>query len=102
AQEQSIRVNAQTVAPLQLRYLVICPWQPAQRSLPGAWGPRRALRIKAAVHERAIRDSLRHAEGVRADLEAMGVGAELLQGGEVLDLLHERFDPDGQRAGAVS
>src|ERR1019366_7848684 len=29
AQEQSIRVNAQTVAPLCLRYLVVCPWQPA-------------------------------------------------------------------------
>ena len=31
AQEQSIRTHALTVAPLALRYLVVCPWQPASR-----------------------------------------------------------------------
>src|ERR1035441_10091168 len=64
AQEQSIRVNAQTVAPLCLRYLVVCPWQTAGRSLSIGRGSRRALRVKAAVHARAIRDSLRHSDGV--------------------------------------
>ncbi len=58
AQEQSIRVTAQTVAPLRVRYFVVCPWQPAGRS---AWFAARrsrgALRVKAEVHERAIRDS---------------------------------------------
>ncbi len=48
-----------------------------------------------------MRDSLRHAEGVRSDLEAMGVPARPLDGREVLDLLHERFDPDAQRAGEL-
>src|ERR1035441_4539997 len=57
AQEQSI-----SVAPLCLRYLVVCPWQPAGRSLSIGRGSRRALRVKAAVHARAIRDSLRHSD----------------------------------------
>jgi hypothetical protein len=100
AQEQSIRTNALTVAPLHLRYLVVCPWRLAGRSLPMAPGSRRTMRVKAAAHGRAIRDSLRHCEGVRADLEAMGLTARALAGDEVLDLLHGRFDPDAQRAGA--
>ena len=81
AQEQSIRATARTVAPLQLRYLVVCPWRPAGRiTLFSRRGRRGALRVKAEVHERAIRDSLRHAEGVRADVEAMGLGRPALGG----------------------
>lgn len=101
AQEQSIRATALSVAPVRLRYLVICPWRPAGRPLLGGGASRRALRVKASVHERALRDSLRHTEGVRSDLEAMGVSARPLDGGEVLDLLHARFDPDAQRAGEL-
>src|ERR1700679_1982765 len=96
AQEQSIRTNALTVAPLHLRYLMVCPWRPPGRSLPSS---RRTLRVKAAAHQRAVRDSLRHSEGVRADLEAMGLQARPLIGEEVLDLLHGRFDPEAQRPG---
>jgi DNA helicase HerA-like ATPase len=99
AQEQSIRISAQTVAPLRLRYLVVCPWRPAGRSLSTVRGSRRALRVKAAVHERAIRDCLRHTEGVRADLEAMGLTAQPLEGREVVDLLQSRFNPEAQSAG---
>ncbi len=101
AQEQSIRATALNVAPLTLRYLVICPWRPAGRPLLSGGASRRRLRVKASVHERAMRDSLRHAEGVRSDLEAMGVPARPLDGREVLDLLHGRFDPDAQRAGEL-
>ncbi len=95
AQEQSIRLNALTVAPVQLRYLVICPWQ-AERATPL---PRGVRRVKVSNHRRSIRDCLRHSEGVRGDLEAMGVAARPLAGREVLDLLHERFDPDARRRG---
>jgi hypothetical protein len=101
AQEQSIRVNALSVAPVRLRYLVICPWQPARAALRTAGTGARARRVKAGVHDRAIRDCLRHAEGVRADLEAMSVAARPLDGREVLDVLHERFDPDAQSAGEL-
>jgi hypothetical protein len=100
AQEQSIRATAQAVAPLRLRHLVVCPWQPIGRSALRS-GSRRARRVKAAVHDRAMRDSLRHVEGVRGDLEAIGVTGRTLDGGEVLDLLHARFDPDAQSAGEL-
>ncbi len=101
AQEQSIRTHALTVAPLALRYLVVCPWQPTRPVLSFAHSSRRALRVKADAHERARRDSLRHCEGVRADLEAMGVPGRPLAGAELLDLLHRRFDPDGGLAGGL-
>jgi hypothetical protein len=101
AQEQSIRATALTVAPVSLRFLVICPWRPTGRPLLWGGGSRRTLRVKASVHERALRDSLRHAEGVRSDLEAMGVPARPLDGREVLDLLHCRFDPDARLAGEL-
>jgi hypothetical protein len=100
AQEQSIRATAQTVAPLRLHYLVVCPWLPSGRSVLRS-GSRRAQRVKASVHERAMRDSLRHLEGVRGDLEAIGLAARPLDGGEVLDLLHGRFDPGAQIAGEL-
>jgi hypothetical protein len=102
AQEQSIRNTAQTVAPLYLRYLVVCPWQPTGHGgLFAGRGSHGALRLKVEVHERAIRDSLRHLEGVRADVEAMGLGARPLAGHEVLDLLRGRFDPDAHAAGGL-
>ena len=101
AQEQSLRLHAQTVAPLELRYLVVCPWQPQRGVFAFGSKSRRALRVKADAHERARRDSLRHCEGVRADLEAMGLGGRVLGGAEVLDLLHRRFDPDAASAGGL-
>ena len=99
AQEQSIRETAQTVNPLSLRYVVVCPWQPTGLPLLRRRG--RVLRVRAEVHERAIRESLRHLDGVRADIEAMGLPARTLTGGEVLDLLHDRFDPDAQEVGVL-
>jgi DNA helicase HerA-like ATPase len=101
AQEQSIRAGAQSAAALTLRHVVICPWQPAGLGLSVLGSSRRARHVKAAVHERAIRDSLRHAEGVGTDLEATGLSARTLCGSEVLDLLHGRFDPDAQAHGQL-
>ncbi|HLB21351.1 MAG TPA: hypothetical protein VK605_04540 [Solirubrobacteraceae bacterium] len=101
AQEQSLRANALSIAPLQLRYLVICPWQTGRPSTHARRKVGRTLRVKSTVHERAMHDSLRHTEGVRGDLEAMSVSARALDGGEVLDLLHQRFDPDAHEAGEL-
>jgi DNA helicase HerA-like ATPase len=97
-QEQTIRRSAETVAPLRLRYLVVCPWQPARRALSLGVPRRGPLRITAEAHERHARDSLRHTEGIRADLEAMGLAARVLPGAEVLDLLNGRFDPGSAEA----
>jgi hypothetical protein len=100
AQEQSIRRTARTIGPLALRYLVVCPWKPTGRPAFSI-RRRRALRIRESVHLRAARDSLRHIEGVRTDLDAMGISARSLTGHEVLDLLHARFDSDAQRAAGL-
>jgi hypothetical protein len=101
AQEQSIRKTARTINPLRVRHLVVCPWQPTRRPVLGS-RHRRALHIRESVHLQAIRDSLRHTEGIRTDLDAMGLSARSLSGHEVLDLLHSRFDPeDAQSSGAL-
>ena len=100
AQEDSIRVSAKSVQPVQVRYVLVCPVTPARRrrwlSPPG----RKPVRLDAGAHERAVRDSLRHSEGIRADLQAMGLQAEPLDGGAVLDLLHARFDPASSETAA--
>lgn len=82
AAEESITAQAQSVAALSLRHLVICPWP-----------------VPAGEEERGARESLRHALGIAADLEALGLPARLLEAGELLDLLHERFDPDATNSG---
>jgi DNA helicase HerA-like ATPase len=98
AQEQSIRVSAQTVAPLALRYVVVCPWQPARSGLTLPRRTRGPRRISSELHERSVRDSLRHMQGIGADLEAMGLPARALTGAEVMDLLNARFDPESAEA----
>jgi DNA helicase HerA-like ATPase len=98
SQEQSIRRTARAINPLSLRYLIVCPWQPARRSIFHR-RRERALHVPESTHLRGARDSLRHLEGVRTDLDAMGIPARCLSGHEVLDLLHARFDPDAQRSG---
>lgn len=97
AQEQSILTAAEVVAPMRRRYLLVCPWQP--KRISGGRG--RLLRVKQRWHERALQKSLRHLQGLQGDLEAMGIAAQPLDGAAILDLLHGRFDPDAQRAGAA-
>jgi len=95
AQEQTLSHSARDVAPLSIRHIVVCPLSPPQRAT------RRRIPSKAA-HERALRDSLRHTEGVRADLESIGLAVRPLDGGQVMDLLHGRFDPDAGDGGGVA
>ncbi len=94
AHEQSIRSSAAAIAPLRVRHLVVCPWKPAQRALPRLRLGPGPVPIAAEAHERCVRDSLRHIDGIRRDLEAIGVCARTLSGLEVLDLLHGRLDPE--------
>ena len=100
AHERSIRHGAETVHPLRLRYLVVCPWRPGARPPIAGWR-REGHQAQAVAHERAARDSLRHAEGIRGDLEAAAIAARPLDGLEVLDLLAERFDPEHEANGGL-
>ena len=90
-QAQSLREHTASAAAVALRHIVICPWQPNPRRPLRRENHRRA--ISAAAHERAVRESARHTEGVRADLEAMDLHARILDGREVLDLCWARLDP---------
>ncbi|MHB8234996.1 MAG: VirB4 family type IV secretion system protein [Solirubrobacteraceae bacterium] len=101
AQEQTIRDSAAAVAPLCLRYLVICPWRANRRALAPLASRRRPLQIDAEAHERNVRESLRHSEGIRTDLEAMALPARTLSGPEVVDLLNSRFDPGSAEAWGI-
>lgn len=100
AQEQSIRKTARQIKPLRLRYLLVCPWQPGRRPM---FNGRRGgmLRVRESAHLRAVRDSLRHIEGIRTDLDAMGLSAQALSGLEVLDVLRARFDPEQELSGSL-
>ncbi len=89
AHERTLRHGAESTRPLRLSYLVVCPWRPARSQ---------AKRLGAA---RFAQESLRHTDGIRAELEAAGVDARLVPGAELLDLLAARFDPDRYERGAL-
>jgi len=92
AHERTIRKAVAASAPPRMRYLVLCPW----RARPAGWLRRDAHGEQALAGGR--RDSLRHADGVRADLEAAGLECRPLDGHDVLDLLASRFNPtDGEQ-----
>jgi hypothetical protein len=103
AQEQSLRTQSRALAAMELRYFVIVPWQPARegRSLlhPGSRsGP---LRLTPDAYERAARESARHAEGVKTDLDSIGLTTQMLDGEQVARLLWARFAPAHADAGEV-
>jgi hypothetical protein len=103
AQEQSLRTQSQALAALQLRYFVIVPWQPARvgRSLLHPTPRNGPLTLSPAAYERATRESARHTEGIRTDLESIGLSTHELDGAEVAQLLWARFAPAQADAGLL-
>ena len=101
AQEQSLRTQSQALAALELRYFVVVPWQPARegRSLLRPSSRNGPLRLSPAAYERAARESARHAEGIRTDLDSIGLSTHELDGAEVARLLWARFAPAQADAG---
>jgi len=87
-QRESVSETAARTRPLELRFLVVCPWRTGGRRLA------RRRRADRAAHERGVRDSLRHSQAICAELEALGLQTRALDGAEMLALLHERFAPD--------
>lgn len=98
AVEYSLSTHCEAVAAMTVRYVIVAPW----RVKGSRRGGRDGLSLKAMVHERAIRDSLRHTDGLRRDMDAMGLTTRPLEGSEVLDLLWSRFDPLAGNGGALS
>ena len=94
--EESLKAHCEAVAAMGLRYVIVVPWRPGRVRRTRHGG----LRLQDADYERALRDSLRHTEGIRRDLEAMRLPVRELDGREVLDLLWSRFDPDSATTGA--
>jgi hypothetical protein len=101
AQEQSLRTQSQALAALELRYFVVVPWLPAKegRSLLRLSSRNGPLRLSPAAYERVARESARHAQGVRTDLEQIGLSTRELDGMEVARLLWARFAPSQADAG---
>jgi hypothetical protein len=103
AQEQSLRTQSQALAAMELRYFVVVPWLPVRegRSLlrpPSRNGP---LTLSPAAYERAAREGARHTEGVRTDLESIGLSTQMLDGMEVARVIGARFTPAQADAGLL-
>jgi hypothetical protein len=104
AQDHSIRTQSQALRALELRYFVVVPWQPAgpDTGLLRPWRRRTPLVLSPVEYERAARDSVRHAEGIRTDLESIGLEARELGGDEVARLISARLSPGHADAGAAA
>lgn len=88
AAEESLSGQVTATAALEVRFVLVCPW-PAS----GSGGRAHSKAGGATVSREAAAASLGHVEGMAAELQSCGVSARLLGGGEVLNLLHERFCP---------
>jgi hypothetical protein len=88
---QSLLTHCEAVAAMAMRYVIVVPFKPAR--LPRRRG---LVRLGEAEHERALRDSLRHAEGIRRDLEAVRLAVRVLGEEEVRELLRSRLPAAGE------
>ncbi|MBS1679776.1 MAG: hypothetical protein JST08_20610 [Actinobacteria bacterium] len=102
AMEESLRLHCDEQAAVQMNAYVVVPYVPSGRSTrtvlnelrPQRWKlPVAPLERNWAEHRRAVRQSLAHADAIRAELEAMSMPARFLNGEEVANLLWSRFNP---------
>lgn len=96
AAEQSITHHSADIVAMELSYYVLCPYQPKSDQLAVIPG-RRASSPKLSRRdvERGVSYTDAVAEGVRKDLEAIDVGARLLDGWEFAQLIGERLSGGG-------
>jgi TraG P-loop domain len=102
AMEESLRLHCDEQAAVQLNAYVVVPCVPVGRSTrailnelrPGRWKlPVAPLERNWSEHRRAVRQSLAHADAIRAELEAISMPTRFLNGEEVATLLWSRFNP---------
>jgi hypothetical protein len=101
--ERSLRVHSDDKAAVDVRYFVIVPYTPEEsgvrvdwrRLLPGRRGrlasSPRARSLES--HRRVVRESLRHTDAIRSDLDALDLSTQVLQGPDVAELVWRRFSP---------
>ncbi len=108
ALEQSLRAHADRQAAMQVDHYVIVPFSPRDRDARAtlAWArgrtalPGGRLTRALAAHRRAVREHLARVDVLRGELEAEGLGTELLDGEAVLRLLWGRSNPTKANAKA--
>lgn len=102
AMEESLRLHADDQAAVQFNAYVVIPYLPNQRSTRALVNELRPRRHKLQVaplerdvkaHRRAVRESLAHADSVRAELDSLSLPTRLLNGEEIARMLWGRFNP---------
>ncbi len=102
AMEESLRLHCDEQAAVQFNAYVVVPYLPPGRSTRAVLNELRPSRWKLPVaplernwseHKRAVRQSLAHADTIRAELDAMSMPTRFLNGEEVAALLWSRFNP---------
>ncbi len=97
--EDSLRVHAEDQAAVDVRYVLVVPWDPAALGVGERHRvrPRRRggapLQRPLAEHLRIARESLQHADRLRSALSGLDMTASLMTGPEIADLLWTRFSP---------
>jgi TraG P-loop domain len=103
AMEESLRLHARSQAAVDYSVYLALPYLPAPKiTLKGSLEhllrgrerlPKAALEREIEDHGRAVRQSYTSIDAVRAELDSLGMPSRLLDGAEVLELLHARFNP---------
>lgn len=100
--EESLRLHCDDQAAVQLNAYVVVPYLPSRRTTRAVLNDLRPRRWKLPVaslerdlreHRRAVRESLAHADAIRAELDALSMPTRFLDGEEVAALLWARFNP---------
>lgn len=102
AMEESLRLHCADQAAVEVDAYVVVPYIPSRRTTRKLVNDLRPARWKLPVgplerdlreHRRAVRESLAHADVIRADLDALSMPTRFLNGEEVAALLWSRFNP---------
>jgi hypothetical protein len=100
ALEESLRFHADSQAAVEVNHYLVVPFLPRQHAARAALGywrrgklPSAPLERTLTAHRRAVREHLGRVDTLRAELEAEGMGTELLDGEQVARLLWSSFNP---------
>ena len=109
ALEESLRLHADSHAAVEVNHYLVVPFVPRQhvaRAALAYWRrgklPKAPLERALTAHRRAVREHLGRVDALRSELEAEGMGTELLDGEQVVALLWSCFNPTRADGGTRS